>query len=112
MTIQITALHDLALTPGLTQHVHDKFKKLETHFSHIINTHVILSVDKKFQQIAKGNMNLAGGGKIVASCTSKDMYASIDMLIDKLDEQIIKHKEKLKDKGSHSQGTHHNYHED
>lgn len=102
MTIQITALHDLELTPGLTQHVNDKFKKLEKHFSQIINTHVTLSVDKKFQQSAKANMNLAGGGKIVASCVSKDMYASIDMLIDKLDEQIIKHKEKLKSKGSSS----------
>lgn len=96
MSIQITALHDLELTDALVQYIHEKFKRLEKHFSHIINTHVTLSVDKKFQQIAKANMNLAGNGKIVASCTSKDMYASIDMLIDKLDEQIIKHKEKLK----------------
>ena len=107
MTIQITALHHLTLTPSLTQHVNDKFKKLETHFSHIINTHVILSVDKKFQQIAKANMNLAGGGKIVASSTSENMYASIDKLIEKLDEQIIKYKEKLKskNKGPHLDGV-------
>ncbi|HEV2523512.1 MAG TPA: ribosome-associated translation inhibitor RaiA [Gammaproteobacteria bacterium] len=106
MTIQITALHDLALTPGLTQHVNDKFKKLEIHFSHIINTHVTLSIDKKFQQIAKCNMSLAGGSKIAASYTSNDMYSSIDMLVKELDKQIIKHKEKLKskDKGSHSDG--------
>lgn len=102
MTIQITALHDLELTPALKQHVNDKFKKLETHFSHIIATHVTLSVDKKFQQMAKGNMSLAGGGKIAASCTSTDMYASIEMLADKLDEQIKKHKEKLKSKDSHA----------
>ena len=95
--IQITALHDLELTPSLTNYVNEKFKKLEKHFSHIINTHVTLSVDKKFQQKVKANLNLAGGGKIVASCTSKDMYASIDMLIDKLDEQIKKHKDKLKE---------------
>ena len=94
--IQITALHELKLTDALTQYVNEKFNKLEKHFPHIMNTHVTVSIDKKFQQIAKANMNLAGGGKIVASCTSKDMYASIDMLIDKLDEQIIKHKEKLK----------------
>lgn len=97
MSIQITAKHNLKLTPALTEHVHEKFKKLEKHFAHIMNTHVTLSVDKKFQQMAKANMNLAGGGQIVASSTSKDMYASIDMLIDKLDEQIIKYKEKLKD---------------
>jgi ribosomal subunit interface protein len=54
-------------------------------------------VDKKFQQTSKAHLNLAGGGEIVASCTSKDMYASIDMLIDKLDEKIKKHKDKLKE---------------
>jgi putative sigma-54 modulation protein len=98
MQVQITALHDLKLTPALTQHVNDKFKKLEKHFSQIMKTHVTLSVDKKFQQSAKADMSLSGGGKIVASCTSIDMYASIDMLIDKLDEQILKHKDKMKDK--------------
>lgn len=101
MNIQITALHDLALTPSLTEHVHDKFKKLENHFSQIISTHVTLSIDK-FQHIAKGNMSLAGGGKIAASCVSKDMYASIETLVNELDKQIIKHKEKLQNKGSHS----------
>ena len=97
MSIQITALHDLELTPSLTQYVNEKFKKLPKHFSSIISTHVTLSVDKKFQQTAKAVLNLAGNGEIIASCTSKDMYASIDMLIDKLDEQIKKHKDKMKE---------------
>lgn len=105
MLIQIAALHDLELTPSLKQHVNDKFKKLENHFSHIISTHVTLSVDKKFQQSAKCNMSLAGGGKIAASYTSKDMYASIDMLVKELDKQILKHKEKLQSKGVHDSST-------
>ena len=97
MTIQITALHELTLTPALTEQVHEKFKKLDRHFSHIIDTHVTLSVDKKFQHTAKANLHLAGGRHIAASCTSENMYASIDLLMDKLDEQIRKYKEKLKD---------------
>ncbi len=97
LSIQITALH-MELTEGLSAHVNDKFQRLERHFSHIMDTHVTLSVDKKFQQMAKASMNLAGGKTIVASCTSKDLYASIDMLIDKLDEQIKKYKDKLKAK--------------
>jgi putative sigma-54 modulation protein len=98
IAIQITALHELTLTEALKNYVNEKFKRLEKHFAHIMKTHVTLSVDKKFQQIAKANMVLAGGGEINASCTSEDMYASIDMLIDKLDEQIKKYKEKLKEK--------------
>ncbi len=97
MPLQITALHGLELTDGLSQHVKAKFKKLDKHSSHIMTSHVTLEVDKKYQQMAKATINLAGGGTIVASSTSKDMYASIDMLIDKLDEQVRKHKEKLKE---------------
>jgi len=97
MNIQITALHDLELTPSITEHVNEKFKRLEKHFAQITSTHVTLSVDKKFQQTAKAKMLLAGSGEIIASCTSENLYASIDMLIDKLDEQVKKHKAKLKD---------------
>lgn len=97
MEIQITALHDLELTPPLKQHVNDKFARLERHFSQIMDVHVTLSVDKKFQQTAKASMKLPGGGSVVATCTSKDMYASIDELIDKLDEQVKSHKDKMKD---------------
>lgn len=96
MQVQITALRDLELTPGLNQHVQDKFKRLERHFSQITDMHVTLSVDKKFQQTAKANIHLAGGGTVVADCTSIDMYASIDMLVDKVDKQVLKHKDKLK----------------
>jgi putative sigma-54 modulation protein len=92
--IQITALH-IEPSEGLSTHIHEKFKRLERHFPHIINTHFTLSVDKKFQQTAKAIMHLAGGKDIIASCVSEDLYASIDMLIDKLDEQIKKHKEKM-----------------
>ena len=96
--IQITALHDLELTDGIKTHVNSKFNKLEKHFSQIMDAHVTLSVDKKFLQTAKANLSLAAGGKVIASHTSDDLYASIDLLIDKLDEQIRAHKEKLKDR--------------
>lgn len=99
MQIQITAREGLDLTNGLTQHVNDKFKRLERHFSHIMDIHVTLSVDKKFQQKAKALIHLAGGGDVIADCTSIDMYASIDMLVDKVDKQIKKHKEKLQNRG-------------
>ncbi|MBP6103489.1 MAG: ribosome-associated translation inhibitor RaiA [Gammaproteobacteria bacterium] len=94
MPIQITALH-MELSDGLKNHVNEKFTRLERHFNQINHTHVTLTVDKKFQQIAKATMHLAGGKDIIASCTSEDLYASIDLLIDKLDEQIKKHKEKM-----------------
>jgi putative sigma-54 modulation protein len=35
------------------------------------------------------------GAELFADATSADLYAAIDALIDKLDRQIVKHKEKL-----------------
>lgn len=97
MQINITG-HHIEITPALRDYVNSKFTKLTRHFSNITSVHVILSVDKKFQQRAEANVNLAKGD-IHATSESEDMYAAIDLLIDKLDRQVIKHKEKLHNRG-------------
>ena len=93
MQINITG-HHVELTESMSNYVHSKFEKLERHFDNITNVQVTLSVDKK-RQIAEGDMHVAGV-QIFATHEHDDMYASIDGLIDKLDRQIIKHKEKMK----------------
>jgi putative sigma-54 modulation protein len=55
---------------------------------------VTLSIDKQRQK-AEADMHIAGG-EIFATNEQDDMYAAIDGLTDKLDRQIIKHKEKIK----------------
>ena len=92
MQINLTG-HHVDLTDSLRDFVNNKFAKLERHFDHINNVHVILTVEKLRQQAeAKLNVN---GGEIFANAEHEDMYAAIDSLIDKLDRQVIKHKEKL-----------------
>lgn len=93
MQINITG-HHVELTEALSEYVHTKFEKLERHFDNITNVQVTLSVDKQRQQ-AEADMHVAGG-QIFAANEHENMYASIDGLIDKLDRQIIKHKEKMK----------------
>ena len=93
MQINITG-HHLELTDALTEYVHTKFDKLERHFDNITNVQVTLSVDKQ-RQIAEAGMHIAGGA-VFATSEHTDMYAAIDAVTDKLDRQIIKHKEKLK----------------
>ncbi|MGB0732791.1 MAG: ribosome hibernation-promoting factor, HPF/YfiA family [Pontibacterium sp.] len=91
MQINITG-HHLELTTALTEYVHTKFAKLERHFDNITNVQVTLSVEKQRQK-AEADLHLAGG-QIFAASEHDDMYAAIDGLTDKLDRQIIKHKEK------------------
>jgi putative sigma-54 modulation protein len=78
----------------LRNYVDTKFSKLERHFDHISNVHVILNVEK-LNQKAEATVHLSGA-EVFASSENTDMYAAIDSMVDKLDRQVIKHKEKLK----------------
>ena len=93
MQISLTG-HHVDLTDSLRAYVDQKFEKLERHFDHVTNVHVILSVEKLAQK-AEANMHVSGA-EIYADSTHEDMYAAIDSLVDKLDRQLIKHKEKMK----------------
>jgi len=86
--------HHVEITDSLRDYVDTKFTKLERHFDHINNVYVILNVEK-LNQKAEATVHL-DGGEVFATSEHTDMYAAIDSLIDKLDRQVIKHKEKLK----------------
>ena len=93
MQINLTG-HHVDITDSLRDYVDTKFSKLERHFDHINNVHVILKVEK-LQQIAEATLHLSGT-EVFATSEHADMYAAIDALIAKLDRQVIKHKEKSK----------------
>lgn len=88
--------HHLDITEPMREFVTSKFSRLERHFEQINNVQVILSVEK-LNQIAEAKLNVSGG-EIFANSQHEDMYAAIDILLDKLDRQLIKHKEKLSSK--------------
>jgi len=91
MHIKMTG-HHVEITHALNTFVKDKFEKLERHFEYINSVHVILSVEK-LQQKAEALVTIRGK-EVFAESISDDMYSAIDTLIDKLDRQILKHKEK------------------
>lgn len=93
MQLNITG-HHVEVTPALRDYVASKLDRLTRHFDNITNTHVTLSVDK-LQQKAEANIHV-GGATLFANSVEKDMYAAIDLLSDKLDRQLLKHKEKLR----------------
>ena len=92
MQISVTG-HHLDVTEALKSYVESKFNKLERHFDHVTDVHVILSVEKVNQK-AEATVQVSGA-KLFAEDHQQDMYAAIDGLVDKLDRQIKKHKEKL-----------------
>lgn len=95
MQLNITG-HHVDLTDSLKEYVSTKLEKLERHFDHISNVQVTLSV-QKLRQIAEATLHISGAD-IHATAEQEDMYAAIDLLVDKLDRQILKHKEKNVDR--------------
>ena len=93
MQVNLTG-HHVDVTDALRAYVDEKIARLERHFDHVTNVHVILSVEKLTKK-AEATVHIAGAD-VFADSTHEDMYAAIDALIDKLDRQVLKHKEKLK----------------
>ena len=86
--------HHVEVTAPLREYVENKFERLQRHFDQITNTQVTLIVEKLVQK-AEANVHISGAD-IFAQAESEDMYAAIDALADKLDRQLIKHKEKTR----------------
>lgn len=84
--------HHIDVTTALKDFVNSKLEKLERHFDQITSINVTLSIEKQ-RQMADATIHIAGAD-VVANASHDDMYAAIDMLTDKLDRQLIKHKEK------------------
>jgi putative sigma-54 modulation protein len=91
MNLNLTGNH-LDITPAIRDYVVGKLERVNRHFDHVIDVNVVMSVDKLQHKI---EVNLHTRGKdIHVEAAEQDMYAAIDVLIDKLDRQVIKHKEK------------------
>jgi len=94
MQLNVTG-HHVDVTPSMHDYVSQKLERLERHFDHVTNVHVILSVEK-LRQKAEATLHISGGN-LFADAQDEDMYAAIDAMVDKLDRQIRKHKEKMTD---------------
>lgn len=91
MQINISG-HHVEVTDALRTYVNEKLDRLARHYDHITDITVILTVEKLIQK-AEARINIAKGD-VFANAESEDMYAAIDLLTDKLNRQLIKHKEK------------------
>jgi len=91
MQISISG-HQLDVTEALKGYISEKLERIERHAEHMTKVDIILTVEKQRQK-AEGNVHVAGAD-IHASAEHDDMYAAIDALADKLDRQLVKHREK------------------
>ena len=103
MNLHLTG-HHVEITPAIREYVISKLVRINRHFDHVIDVNVIMTVEKLDQKI-EANVHLSGKD-IHVEANDADMYAAIDGLIDKLDRQILKHKERFQ-VNKHSPGIKH-----
>jgi putative sigma-54 modulation protein len=90
MNLTLTG-HQLEVTPAIRTYVVGKLERIMRHFDHVIDVAVVLSVDK-LRHKAEANVHVRGKD-LHAEAIEEDMYAAIDVLVDKLDRMVLKHKE-------------------
>ncbi len=94
MQINITG-HHVDVTPALRAYVLEKMERIKRHFDHVISLNVILRLEK-LQHEAEATLHTPGKS-LFANASELDMYAAIDDLVDKLDKQVRRFKDKRSD---------------
>ena len=95
MQLNVTG-HHVEVTASLRGYVAKKLERIGRHFDRVIDVHCVLTVEK-LRQKAEATLHVSGSA-IHADAIEEDMYAAIDLLADKLDRCLRKHKEK---RGAH-----------
>ncbi len=94
MNLTITG-HHVEVTPAIRDYVSSKLERVLRHFDNVTSINVILSV-VKLKQTAEVTVHVRGKDLFVES-SDEDLYAAVDSMIDKLDRQVIKYKQKNQD---------------
>ena len=102
MQIHFTG-HRVEITSSLKSFTQEKLDKLERHFDKITSINVVFDVEK-LRHIAEATI-LVSKGEVHASAEAENMYTAVDLLVDKLDKQLVKHKEKKQDHRDHEVRT-------
>ena len=92
--------HHLEVTAALREYVLTKLDRITRHFDQVVDINVLLSVEKlkekERRQKAEVTLHMKGKDIFIEQC-NEDLYAAIDQLMDKLDRQVCRHKDRVQD---------------
>ena len=94
MKIEITS-KIIDITPAIRERIESRFDKLERLQVPLITPHVIISKER-LMYIVEATIGIPNG-KLFAQAEHEDLYAAIDQLMDKLDRQVVRHKDRVQD---------------
>ena len=107
MTLQETSLvnltinsRDLEVTPAMRMHIESGLEKIREHFDHVIDATVFFMIDNATEKALRHTAELTihlKGKELYAEAHNEDLYHAIDAVVNKLERQVAKHKEKTQD---------------
>ena len=96
MNLVITG-HGLSITPAINEYVRQKLERVLRRCDHVVDAKIVLDVNKSAskdeRQTAQFTVHVKGS-ELVAKVARADMYSAIDSLMDRIDEQLSRYKEK------------------
>ncbi len=91
---------DLEVTPAMRMHVENGMEKILKHFDHVIDATVFFMIDNATEKALRHTAELTihlKGKELYAEAHNEDLYHAIDAVVNKLERQVAKHKEKTQD---------------
>mgnify|MGYP003406047522 CR=1 FL=1 len=92
--------HHLEITPALRSYVTNKLDRITRHFDQVVDVKVLMTVEKQKEKERRQRAECTirvKGSDLFAESAHEDLYAAIDQLMDKLDRQVVRHKDRLQD---------------
>jgi putative sigma-54 modulation protein len=92
--------HHLEVTTALREYVLTKLERVTRHFDQVVDVNVLLTVEKQKEKERRQRCEVTlrvKGRDIFVEQAHEDLYAAIDQLMDKLDRQVVRHKDRTQD---------------
>jgi len=97
MSLRISG-HHLVITPSIQSYVSEKFSRINRHFDQVSDIKVLLSIENETEKARRQKAECSihvKGHDFFAETLHEDLYAAVDLLVDKIDIQVGKHKTKI-----------------
>src|SRR5688572_4870847 len=95
MQLSVTFRH-MEATDAIKDYAREKVERIKKYFPDPIMAHVVLTTERGYQHVADVNIQLHNGLIIKGREITEDMYSSIDLVMTKIERQVVRYKEKIR----------------
>lgn len=93
--------HHFEVTPALRAYVLQKLERVTRHFDQVVDVKVLFTVEKHKEKERRQKAEVTfhvKGCDIFIEQSHADLYAAIDLMMDRLDRQVVRHKDRLQER--------------